>query len=78
MSFVITTDVFCDGENCGQWIHGVSTYQVAKNTAKRNARQNKWLITPSKHYCPYCVEKLTKENKLTDFQKNKLCGTGGE
>lgn len=66
MSIVVTTDVFCDGEDCGQWTHGcVGPTQNAKKARKNASRtgtgsreEAPWGYKQGKDLCPECQEKL--------------------
>ncbi|MCP4262779.1 MAG: hypothetical protein GY774_35520 [Planctomycetes bacterium] len=42
MATVITTDIFCDGEYCSQWVHGTTGSQVRATEARKNARKEGW------------------------------------
>ena len=57
MSFTITTDVFCDGKDCSDWIHGACGKRVLKQSAMRNAKAHGWVSRKGQHLCPDCAKK---------------------
>jgi hypothetical protein len=56
VSFVITTDIFCDGENCNNWTYGAVGLRIKRKDAMLEARDEKWKVTLKKHLCPECVK----------------------
>lgn len=67
MSLSVTTDVFCDGEGCNQWVEGVSGRSRAHGREARQlaARAGWRRVTienhPPRHrqvldLCPACLE----------------------
>jgi len=54
MNIVISTDIFCDGENCGQWVNGVTGRRTDKPGAEKEARRQGWKVTRRAYYCPEC------------------------
>ena len=61
MSFVITTDVFCDGDECSIWIEGVTGTKIRKTDAWSNSKSCGWVKVNGKHLCRNCSEKKEKE-----------------
>lgn len=57
MSITVTTDVFCDGEGCSQWTHGITGPRTAADEARKAARRAGWLITRRGDFCPDCRDR---------------------
>lgn len=62
MSYTITTDVFCDGEDCSLWTEGPASYRIERKEASEHARQAGWFVKNGKHYCPDCTPKGVGED----------------
>lgn len=62
MSIAITTDIFCDGYDCGDWVGGVVGPRTNKTGALKEAKRHGWKITSRHHLCPKC-RALTNEPK---------------
>lgn len=62
MSVTFTADIFCDGEDCSEWTHGVTQHDAppTKTRARRNMRDG-FVSVGSKDYCPGCARKLENE-----------------
>jgi hypothetical protein len=47
VSFTVTTDVFCDGNQtdlgCDHWVHGVCSVRSDRSTARAAAREHGWV-----------------------------------
>jgi hypothetical protein len=64
MSITYTADVFCDGEGCSQWEHGISvsyTTSLARH-ARKAAKKQRWgrVMAPNGKLldlCPLCMKK---------------------
>lgn len=54
MSITISTDVFCDGEDCSQWTHGTTGPAPNAAKARKEARLSGWRYHKRKDYCPHC------------------------
>lgn len=52
MSFIITTDVFCD--KCGDWTEGAVGKSVSRREAWDIAKSRGWTRVNRKHFCPVC------------------------
>lgn len=53
MSIVLTTDVFCDHPDCGDWEGGVVTGRRSKaKEARAYAKRNGWSISRQGDFCP--------------------------
>lgn len=62
MSISVTTDVFCDGNGCSLWTHGVTNgSRTAAKHARREAKRAGWSITKRGDYCPACAAALSRE-----------------
>lgn len=57
MSLTISTDVFCDGPNCSQWVHGVTGPRTDAVAARIQAKREGWAITRKTDLCPDCKPK---------------------
>lgn len=57
MSITITTDIFCDGDDCGVWTDGTTGPRTNAPLARRNAKAAGWTITTRRDTCPACSEK---------------------
>lgn len=56
MSIVYTADVFCDGHECGQWIHCITDAKPPLKWRSRvQARRHGWAHIKGKDYCPNCL-----------------------
>lgn len=55
MSITITTDVFCDGENCSAWVFGCCGPRTNAEAARKNAKREGWSITRKGEFCPECA-----------------------
>jgi len=65
MSIVYTADVFCDGDGCSLWTHGVSGSTPptkAQARAEHSVREG-WTHVGGKDYCPDCVKKKNQSNQ---------------
>jgi hypothetical protein len=56
VSLTITTDVFCDGDDCSQWTFGVSGPRSDAKAARTNAKHAGWSITRRGDFCPECAK----------------------
>jgi hypothetical protein len=56
VSITVTTDIFCDGDDCSQWTHGAVSRRTAASAARKNARRAGWKITRKGDFCPECVK----------------------
>lgn len=54
MSFFISTDIFCDGEDCNEWVFGASGDKTKRRDANVQARCQGWTMVAEKHFCPAC------------------------
>lgn len=64
MSIVYTADIFCDGDGCGQWTHGVTaSCAPTKAEARKHAVDTRgwWLDHKGKDYCPRCAKKIKEK-----------------
>ena len=61
MSITITTDVFCDGDECGDWEHGVSGSKVKVRAARKQVQRSGWVRVVHdgklRDLCPRCRQK---------------------
>ena len=55
MSLTISTDVFCDGEDCGDWTPGVTGPRTDARAARKEATRAGWRITKRGDLCPACA-----------------------
>jgi hypothetical protein len=66
VSISYTADIFCDGDGCGDWCHGVTQHAKATSHAytRRNACDAKgWTLNykgSGCDYCPKCSKNLEK------------------
>lgn len=57
MSISVTTDVFCDGNGCSLWAHGVTNgSRTAAKRARHEAKRAGWSITKHGDFCPTCAK----------------------
>lgn len=56
MSITISTDVFCDGDGCAQWVVGVTGNRPHARVARKVAKSKGWKITTRKDLCPHCLK----------------------
>jgi len=68
MSITVTTDVFCDGQDCGVWIHGTTGSKVKARAARAQAGAKGWtyvrrggLYGQMVDLCPECSARGTKK-----------------
>lgn len=54
MSICVTTDIFCDGDECSDWVHGTTGPRPNSKDARTSARRAGWLITSRHDLCPTC------------------------
>ena len=54
MSITVSTDVFCDGEDCGQWTNGATGVRIRARAARKKAARYGWLITRKGDFCHLC------------------------
>lgn len=55
MSVVYTADVFCDGDDCSLWAHGVTNGQPpTKAEARDGAKHAGFVHYKGKDYCRQC------------------------
>lgn len=63
MSVTVTTDIFCEGDNCFAWIHGATGNRVKSTEARNHAKTNGWgrIFVDNKYkwvdLCPECYGK---------------------
>lgn len=57
MSYTITTDIFCDGEGCDQWVAGPAGQAVDREGAKKVAKRAGWRLGKREHFCPRCKDR---------------------
>jgi hypothetical protein len=57
MSITISTDVFCDGEDCLNWTQGVTGRRAATWRARDAAKQSGWVHRKGRDLCPACAKK---------------------
>lgn len=68
MALSITTDVFCDGDDCSQWTPGVSGALRAKpKEARAEAKRNGWgrFSHRDGDFCPACIARMTGRDRRT-------------
>jgi hypothetical protein len=58
MSITVSTDVFCDGEDCSLWIEGVTGPRVNARDARATAKRCGWVIGRGRDLCPACAKRL--------------------
>lgn len=75
MSFTITTDIFCDGEACGDWTSGDSGRIILKKNAEEIAKSRGWIKKGRKHLCPICagIAKYKQGGTYYDKDWKKIC-----
>lgn len=56
VSITVTTDVFCDGPDCADWVHGTTGTRPNAAEARSNARRYGWKRIDGKDYCPDCAK----------------------
>lgn len=54
MSIAITTDIFCDADDCGDWVSGVVGPRTNAQAARKAARRAGWSTTHKGDFCPCC------------------------
>jgi hypothetical protein len=63
MSITVTTDVFCDNEDCSAWEFGYVGNVMNVNAARRRAKSCGWtrknVMGDLMDLCPECTKKLT-------------------
>lgn len=60
VSITITTDVFCDGNDCGQWVDGATGMKSRAAAARKEAKRRGWKITRRADLCPVCRKTTTE------------------
>lgn len=60
MAYVITTDVFCDGDNCACWVWGYTGPRPNYREAAKSAESQGWRKVKTangtfKMFCPACT-----------------------
>lgn len=63
MSIVYTADVFCDGDDCQLWVHGLTSGTIpTKTEARANAKVTEgWQRAGGRDLCPTCWRKLQEQ-----------------
>ena len=65
MTVIKTLDIFCDGDDCHSWVHGVVGRRVYVHRARHEALQKGWALKvidgKQVDLCPDCLAK-TKVN----------------
>jgi hypothetical protein len=56
MSLTISTDVFCDGDACSQWVEGVTGPRSNAKDARQQALRFGWSISRAGDFCPKCAK----------------------
>lgn len=71
MSITVTTDVFCDGEMCGDWVGG-TTHAIKSDYkgARKQARAHGWTHVKGKDLCPICAGFAKNKSGDTYYDKN--------
>ena len=63
---VVTTDVFCDGKDCGVWVHGTTGPNVHAREARIQGRAEGWVYVCQAgrmvDLCPECAKKARPGN----------------
>ena len=62
----VTTDVFCDGENCGVWVHGTTGPTAQARAPRAQAAREGWARVCQAgrmvDLCPECAKKARPGN----------------
>lgn len=71
MSIRVSTDVFCDGDNCSQWCEGVVSHKTDAKAARANAAKKdewgkRWVHVAGKDLCPNCAAKIAPTTPTED------------
>lgn len=54
MAVSVTTDIFCDGKDCGAWEHGVTGRLSDAKGARHSVKRYGWTNEGSRDFCPTC------------------------
>lgn len=63
MNITITTDVFCDGDDCSDWTHGTCGARTDAKTARKQAKRAGWYIGRGIDLCPMCAKLRASSTK---------------
>jgi hypothetical protein len=62
MSVTVSTDIFCDGEGCIAWEHGVTGPRAYRREARLVVSSRGWKFTNDEgDLCPDCVRNLMEK-----------------
>lgn len=72
MSITISTDVFCDGADCSQWVEGVTGPRTRAEDARKEAKRKGWWISRHGDFCPECVLEMEIQHEaITHLGKDQ-------